>query len=98
MDKSKRMAVTELEIKQLHKKKGNLEVACQRVSGYVPVTPEGKKLHEEALTKIESDIQDVIGMLAPLRTRLEIETIEFLSGEDTEVYEPTTSGGFEIGN
>jgi len=89
--KSKKMVVTENEIAENQKKQNTLLDRQSNIIGFEAVTPNGKDARTQAIDKITIEMQELKTQEVSLKTRLEVETVAFLSGEDTEI-EPLFNG------
>ena len=93
--KSKKMVATEKEIADLDMKRGEFINRVDTLNKYQPETAAGKKARGDSLDRLQAQRDNVNNELKTLRERLEVETVAFVSGDDTDIFEPTPREGLE---
>lgn len=89
MHQTKKMAKTLQEIDRLFNERQRLISLRQNVTEFDAQTELGKKASDEARQRLLDEAMSLSNTLQSLRERLDLETIAMLSGEDTEMAEPT---------
>ena len=91
---TKSMSVTRVEIET---NQDELQATSNRYSAiadFKPGSEEGKKASEKALAMIQGKMDTLRRNISVLQARLEVETIEMLAGNDTDLEEPTPTSAF----
>jgi|SRR3989344_4590687 len=83
--KSKKMVATEKEIEAARVQISNFVSRQKELMNFEPDTQGGKEAKKQAQDKLASDRKEAEAHYNELRFRLEVETVEFLSGADTDL-------------
>ncbi|MBI2065583.1 MAG: hypothetical protein HYT68_00735 [Candidatus Zambryskibacteria bacterium] len=83
------MAATIEEMATINGQIDELQRKLDQVNNFQPKTDVGVDAKKTAFTELEKKIEDLRMHRSELSGRLEIETVAYLAGEDTDFYEPT---------
>jgi hypothetical protein len=85
--KSEKMVGIESSIASGESYLSSLSDRIQKVRAYKPLTDNGRKAQTEAFQRLTAEIAKSQNILSDLRELLEVATINYLSGEDSEMAE-----------
>lgn len=88
MDKSKRMFKTETEMIEKKEQASVAKERCAAVAAFTPSRPESKCRQEQEVKRLQEEFAKLQLEIVGLQSRLEVETIEFLAGLDTDIHVP----------